>query len=173
MSPLTKRAEIEGPNTRVLITVHLVAAVIIGVLYTVSLLGSEPINPVESIWILNGSDPSQHFLSWQVYRQDESWPWPLTMSRNLGYPGSVSVAYTDSIPILALAGKLLSGWLPERFQCEETVMVSVPQSDDGILLFSLRSSRLFSPEQAGVSDDRREFGVGIRRIRLLPGSEEP
>jgi len=69
--------------------------------------------------------------------------------------------------------KLLARGLLTPSHREETVMVNVPQSDDGILLFSLSSSRLFSPEQAGVSDDRREFGVGIRRIRLLPGSEEP
>jgi hypothetical protein len=85
-----------------------------GSLYSIYLIGSN-INPTNIDWLFTSGDPIQHFLGW-VYFRNGSWHWPLTFTEELAYPTGASIAYTDSIPILAVLFKLFSGLLPDRFQ---------------------------------------------------------
>lgn len=59
-------------------------------------------------------DASQHVSGWIFFRQD-SWHFPILKTAWLNYPEGTSIAFTDSIPLLALPLKLLSGILPEDF----------------------------------------------------------
>jgi len=72
--------------------------------------------PTNVGWLLNGGDPTQHYLGWLFYRADPSWHFPLTVTDRLFYPTGLSISFTDSFPLLAIAAKLLSNFLPERFQ---------------------------------------------------------
>ncbi len=67
-------------------------------------------------WIFHGdTDLRQHYLGWCHYRLS-SWKFPLGMIDSLSYPTSVSVLWTDSIPLFAIFFKLLNGVLPKTFQ---------------------------------------------------------
>lgn len=65
-------------------------------------------------WLLAG-DPAQHYLGWAFFRQS-AWAWPLGSVNGFGYPFETTVAFTDSIPLLAIPLKLLSPWLGADFQ---------------------------------------------------------
>lgn len=75
------------------------------------------LNPCYTDWLLNGldGDLSQHYLGWKFFRED-SWHFPLGIMENIAYPNSVSVIFTDSIPVLAVFFKLFRFMLPEQFQ---------------------------------------------------------
>lgn len=66
-------------------------------------------------WLLCGGDLSQHYLGWKLFRC-APWQWHIGMMNNIAYPFSESIIFTDSIPLLAVIFKLLSGILPESFQ---------------------------------------------------------
>lgn len=66
-------------------------------------------------WLLTGKDLQQHYLGWKFFRKSP-WTFPLGMHDSFTVPDSVSVLYTDSIPLFALFFKLLSPILPETFQ---------------------------------------------------------
>lgn len=67
-------------------------------------------------WIYNaGGDMLQHQLGWEWFRNAE-WRFPLGAVDRLGYPFGTSVTYMDSIPLMALAFKLLAPWLETPFQ---------------------------------------------------------
>ena len=57
-------------------------------------------------WMLGG-DASVHFFGFNFFKQ-EAWHWPLGLIEKLNYPLGTSIVYTDSIPWLALLGKLLN-----------------------------------------------------------------
>lgn len=79
-----------------------------------SAIGLKTINPAHLAWLLHG-DSAQHYLGWQFFR-NEPWSWPLGRIVGFGLPEGTSIAYTDSIPLLALPLKLLSPLLPGEFQ---------------------------------------------------------
>ena len=60
-------------------------------------------------------DFAQHLSGWQFYR-DDAWRFPLLQTNRLNAPEGVSIAFTDSIPLLAITFKLFSPWLPDDFQ---------------------------------------------------------
>ena len=64
-------------------------------------------------WMIHG-DSAQHYLGWAFFRTAE-WQWPLGLVSNFGYPFKTTLAFTDSIPLVALPLKLLSPWLPLDF----------------------------------------------------------
>lgn len=66
-------------------------------------------------WLLTGKDLQQHYLGWKFFRK-APWSFPLGMHDSFTTPDSISVLYTDSIPLFALFFKLLSPVLPETFQ---------------------------------------------------------
>jgi len=68
--------------------------------------------------VFDYGDIAQHVSGWWYYAKD-SWHFPLLHTTRLDHPAGVSIAYTDSIPILALPFKVLitlfPSWFPEHF----------------------------------------------------------
>ena len=93
------------------------AAALLGAIFFLLLYGVRVIDPTNTDWILNsGSDPSQHYLGWELYRQSNVHLPFLGMSYATVYPYRTSIIYTDSIPLLALFFKAIGSLLPGRFQ---------------------------------------------------------
>ena len=68
--------------------------------------------------VFDYGDVAQHVSGWWYYARD-SWHFPLLYTSRLDHPAGVSIAYTDSIPLLALPFKVLitlfPRLLPEHF----------------------------------------------------------
>jgi Family of unknown function (DUF6311) len=68
--------------------------------------------------VFDYGDVAQHVSGWWYYARD-SWHFPLLHTTRLDHPTGVSIAYTDSIPLLALPFKVLitlfPNLLPEHF----------------------------------------------------------
>ena len=91
---------------------------LLGALVFLILYGVRVLDPTCVDWILNNPspDPAQHYLGWVFYRRSR-WHLPyLGANYSAIYPYRTSILYTDSIPLLAVLGKLLGGVLPARFQ---------------------------------------------------------
>ena len=91
---------------------------LLGALVFLILYGVQVLDPTCVDWILNNPspDPAQHYLGWVFYRRS-GWHLPyLGANYSAIYPYRTSILYTDSIPLLAVLGKLLGGVLPARFQ---------------------------------------------------------
>lgn len=91
---------------------------LLGALFFLILYGVRVLDPTCVDWILNNPspDPAQHYLGWVFYRRS-GWHLPyLGANYSAIYPYRTSILYTDSIPLLAVLGKLLGGVLPARFQ---------------------------------------------------------
>lgn len=97
-------------NALLYILVSLAAIIIFIGTYGTSVL--DPVNI--DLWYLKG-DWTQHYFGWVGFR-DSNWQFPLGMYDNNTYPDSVSIIFTDSIPILAIIFKLFRGLLPFNFQ---------------------------------------------------------
>jgi hypothetical protein len=65
-------------------------------------------------WLMS-HDRAQHFLGWHFFRRGP-WDWPLGRIDALGAPNGTTVGYMDSIPWLALPGKLLTGFIDAPLQ---------------------------------------------------------
>ncbi|KAF1053044.1 MAG: hypothetical protein GAK43_01615 [Stenotrophomonas maltophilia] len=61
-----------------------------------------------------GGDAASHVAGWLFYARD-SWHFPLLKTTRLGYPDGTSIAFTDSLPLMALLLKPFAGLLPEGF----------------------------------------------------------
>jgi hypothetical protein len=59
-------------------------------------------------------DASQHVAGWLFYSKDE-WRFPLLYTERVNYPEGVSIAFMDSIPLIALLLKPIAPLLPEGF----------------------------------------------------------
>jgi len=92
----------------------LAVAVVGGLAHAVLLLGWPVINPLNLEWLKG--DPAAHYLGWAFYRHERHWGFPLTWTTRLGYPVGVSIAFQDSIPLIAIPLRWLSPILPEPFQ---------------------------------------------------------
>ncbi len=89
---------------------------VIGALIFAAIYGVKILSFTYDGWLLCGDmDLRQHYLGWCHYRYGEL-GFPLGMIQTLSYPNSMSVIYTDSIPLVAVVFKLFSGILPETFQ---------------------------------------------------------
>ena len=68
--------------------------------------------------VFDYGDIAQHVSGWWYYARD-NWHFPLLHTARLDHPTGVSIAYTDSIPFLALPFKVLitlfPSWFPEHF----------------------------------------------------------
>ncbi len=91
---------------------------LLGALVFVALYGVRVLDPTCVDWILNNAspDPSQHYLGWVFFRNSPVRLPYLGANYSVIYPYRTSILFTDSIPLLALLGKLLSPILPGRFQ---------------------------------------------------------
>ena len=78
--------------------------------------GAKIINPLYDAWLFNTEmDLRQHYIGFCHYRMSD-WHFPVGLIDSLSYPTSMSVIYTDSIPLFALFFKLFRGILPLHFQ---------------------------------------------------------
>ncbi len=91
-----------------------VLAAIFGVFWFAQLAGGRALDPTNNGWVLTGEDWSTHALGWWFFRI-EAWTFPLGRLDGLMHPVGTSVAYTDSIPLVATLLKPLSPLLPEAF----------------------------------------------------------
>ena len=78
--------------------------------------GAKILNPLYDAWLFDTEiDLRQHYIGFCHYRMS-AWHFPVGMIDTLSYPTSMSVIYTDSIPLVALFFKLFGGILPVHFQ---------------------------------------------------------
>ena len=85
-------------------------ALLLGALFACWLYGWRVLDPASHAWLLHG-DPAQHYLG-SVYFLGEPWHWPPGVINGFG-AAPTSVVFTDSVPLFALAAKLLgvpAGW---------------------------------------------------------------
>lgn len=93
---------------------------LIGSLIFVCIYGIRILDVTYDAWLSDSSqceklwDLTQHYLGWIYYRKSP-WHFPIGLLDGL-YSESVSILYTDSIPLFAVFFKLLSPILPETFQ---------------------------------------------------------
>ncbi len=79
--------------------------------------GIRILNVTYDSWIMSLPDPDirQHYLGFCSYIKS-AWQFPAGMTDALSYPFSMSIVWTDSIPVLCIVFKLIRGILPETFQ---------------------------------------------------------
>ncbi|MGC2112233.1 MAG: DUF6311 domain-containing protein [Candidatus Korobacteraceae bacterium] len=116
---------------------QLTISAIVGFLFALLVMGRGPLNPRNIGWL--GEDGSQHYIGWELLRQDPHWHWPLMYTNRFGYPVGDSVALVDVNPWMALPFKLLSPLLPEPFQYFgiEAILVCALQFFFAVRLFRL------------------------------------
>jgi hypothetical protein len=61
-----------------------------------------------------GEDIAQHVSGWLAYADDD-WHWPIFFTSRISYPDGISIAFTDSIPLVAVLVKPFVDFLPENF----------------------------------------------------------
>jgi len=93
---------------------QLAASVVVGLIYALLVMGQAALNPRNIDWL--GEDGAQHYIGWELLRQDQHWHWPLMYTNRFGYPVGDSVALVDVNPWMALPFKVFSSRLPEPFQ---------------------------------------------------------
>jgi len=90
------------------------ALVALAVLNTLLLFGHQPLNPTNTLWIFG--DNATYYSGWEQYRHDPHLHFPLPWTERAGYPVGTSIALLDAIPLVAVALRPLSPWLPDPFQ---------------------------------------------------------
>jgi len=89
---------------------------LLGILVFIAIYGVAVLNVCADGWIFKSdNDFRQHYIGWMAYRNMEGML-PLGMTDKLSYPYSMSIVYTDSIPLVALCFKAISPLLPATFQ---------------------------------------------------------
>lgn len=89
---------------------------LLGALCFVGIFGHRVLDFTNNAWLFNGdNDLRQHYIAWCRYRTDP-WSFPIGLIESLSYPNSMSVIYTDSIPLFAVLFKILGPLLPVTFQ---------------------------------------------------------
>ena len=86
----------------------------LAVVFFLSIAGTSILNPSHIGWLIK-ADWQVHFLGWHLFRR-ESWGLPPGAIRGYLAPLGSAIGYTDSIPLLALPLKMISGLLPPTFQ---------------------------------------------------------
>lgn len=88
----------------------------LGALVFIGIYGVRILDFTNTGWLFYGdNDLRQHYIAWCNYRLDP-WHFPIGLVDSLSYPNSVSIIYTDSIPIFAVLFKAMSPILPSVFQ---------------------------------------------------------
>lgn len=88
---------------------------ILGACLFLLIYGVQILDVTYDSWLMNGQDLNQHYIGWTAYRFSD-WQFPLGMHNGLTFPGSISVLYTDSIPLFAIFFKIFRSFLPQTFQ---------------------------------------------------------
>ena len=122
---------------------------LLGVAIFLPVYGTAPLNVANDAFCRGGyieKDIQQHYAGWLFYKRSAI-GWPLGVTDAVNYPGGVSVAYTDSIPLLAALCRPLAAALGGTFQYFGwfTLVCFALQGGFGALLCSLFAGGLFSP----------------------------
>ena len=89
---------------------------IIGILCFALVYGFKIVDVTYNGWLFHGDmDLRQHYVGFCHFR-NSPWHFPIGIIDTLSKPYSMSVVYTDSIPLFAVIFKLFSNVLPETFQ---------------------------------------------------------
>jgi len=92
------------------------AGCLLGILCFAMVYGFKILNPLYDEWIFNGDiDLRQHYVGFCHFRNTR-WMFPIGLVDSLSVPYSMSIVYTDSIPLFALFFKLFRNLLPVHFQ---------------------------------------------------------
>lgn len=88
----------------------------LGALCFAGIYGIQILDFTDTGWLFdNDHDLRQHYIGWCAYR-NSPWTFPIGLIDSLSYPNSMSVIYTDSIPVFAVIFKLMRAYLPVTFQ---------------------------------------------------------
>lgn len=91
------------------------AGSLIGIIIFIAVYGVRVVIPTNTDWLLTGGDLSQHYIGWEFFRNSE-WTFPVGVAKDLAYPHGLAITFMDSLPLLAIPFKVISGVLPEQFQ---------------------------------------------------------
>ena len=94
---------------------YLILGCILGGLSFLLVYGIQVLDVTYDAWLLNGQDLNQHYIGWTAFRST-TWSFPIGLHNGLTFPSSISVLYTDSIPLFAFVGKVVRSFLPGTFQ---------------------------------------------------------
>ncbi|NJL73848.1 MAG: hypothetical protein HC892_01235 [Saprospiraceae bacterium] len=79
-------------------------------------LGWSRLNVTDYTWLQTTQDSYTEYLSWEFYRQTPLHFPVLGTLEKYDYPSRSGVGVTGTVPILAIPLRLISDWLPVRFQ---------------------------------------------------------
>ncbi|MBO4905082.1 MAG: hypothetical protein J5367_07640 [Lachnospiraceae bacterium] len=89
---------------------------IIGAVCFLGIYGVRVLDFTNTGWLFdNDHDLRQHYIAWCHFRSNP-WHFPIGLIDTLSYPDSMSIIYTDSIPMFAVIFKLFAPYLPVTFQ---------------------------------------------------------
>lgn len=88
---------------------------IVGSITFVFVFGTKVLHTTYTDWLLGGGNITENYLGWCFFRNSD-WFFPIGLMDNISYPNTVSVIYTDSVPLLAVFFKLFKQVLPDEFQ---------------------------------------------------------
>lgn len=92
------------------------AGCLLGILCFAMVYGFKIVNPTYDDWIFYGDmDLKQHYVGFCHFR-NTPWRFPIGLIDSLSVPYSMSIVYTDSIPLFAIIFKLFRNVLPVHFQ---------------------------------------------------------
>ena len=98
------------------IMILMAAGCLLGILCFAMIYGFKIVNPTYDGWIFFGDiDLQQHYVGFCHFR-NSPWTFPIGLTDSLSVPYSMSVVYTDSIPLFALLFKIFRSVLPIHFQ---------------------------------------------------------
>lgn len=103
-------------NKKISLGLLFIIGAVLGALCFVGIYGVKVLDFTNTGWLFFGdTDLRQHYIAWCHFRQDP-WHFPIGLIDSLSYPNSMSVIYTDSIPLFAIPFKLFRNLLPVTFQ---------------------------------------------------------
>ncbi len=91
-----------------------IVAGLMGLMIFILIFGPRVLLPVFTDFLTEG-DPGQHYYGWLLFRE-APWQPMIGMMNTADHPYSVSVIFTDSIPLCAVFFKLFRAFLPKTFQ---------------------------------------------------------
>ena len=98
------------------LTILMIAGCLLGILCFGIVYGLKIVNPLYDGWMFGGDmDLKQHYVGFCHFRTTP-WHFPIGLIDTLSVPYSMSVVYTDSIPLFAVVFKIFSNLLPLHFQ---------------------------------------------------------
>ena len=121
----------------------------LGIAVFLLIYGTAPLNVANDSFCRGGfieKDIQQHYAGWLFYRHS-ALGWPLGVTQAVNAPDGVSIAYTDSIPLLAVLCRPLAAALGGTFQYFGwfTLGCFALQGGFGALLCGLFANALFAP----------------------------